>query len=492
MSSGCVLVTFYSDPAEAFLTSVFRVLEVFGCYNVVVLSSKDRFNEVEKVVECVKGCFPSRVEFYVYPDFPPSYDLEGFNGLVEKVYRRLKDVLSRGIVIVATYAGSRVEVSTTVLASSRVREGSVLVYTPFFWGPWSGLFYPFTPRPLEPLVVMHPDAESVKELAGCCEGFNRMQGYLGGLGNRVLDLFSCIGGDVSELRRRVSYEQFKMNLGYARSPMLYPVNQRCTGVEVSIAIGGIGRRITVAIGDYCNAKDVVEAVHTLGEDLLKLRDEVQPQIEGVRALDLLFRFSSVLIPVLEECNHYSRSCSESRDLVLVDALNSISRGRSVLVDTNILYSSLHVQLYDQSVRGLRIPLCTYVELLKHVVHYRDSYERLRSEVAAIALDEVKTLGIPLESSVSQQPCEVGMALARDSLSVTMDRHAYMHLFKHLNVEAVLVAPKPIKSIGFLRRENVRRTSYAYYALAQLKALKAYPRIDEALREAKVVIEFRQR
>lgn len=491
-SSDCVFVTFYSDPVEAFLTSVFRALEVFDCRSAIVLSSRDRLDEVRRVIECVKNYLPSDIEIHAYPDFPPPDDLDGFNGLVEKVYNRLRNALSRRTVVVATYTGSRVEVSTTVLASSRIRESSIIIYTPFFWGPWSGLFYPFTPRPLEPVVVLHPDAESVKGLVERCKGLERVRGCLGSLGPQVLNLFSCIGRKVSRLRMEVSYEQLKMNLGLAFSPMLYPVNWQCSGVEVSIAIGDAGKEIATTIRDYCSGKDVVEAVQDLGEGFLKLVDELQLRTDGVKALDLLLKFSSVLIPVLDECNYVNNRCSDLRDLILVDALGAADRGGNILVDTNILYSSLHVQLYEHHLKSLRLPLCTYTELLNHMAHYTEGYEKLRSEIAAIAIDEVSALGIPLESAAAQQPCEIGMALARDSIAVTMDRHAYEGLFKRLGVEAILSRLRPIKSVRFVHRESARRISYAYYALAQLKALNSRQKIGDALREAKVRIEFRQK
>ncbi len=129
----CVLITFYSEPREAFLTSIFRVEEIFNCKYIEIFVSRSRADEAKKIVEIVKS-FLEGVEIDVHPLFPDPSDLSSFNGLVESLFKVLKGLRERGRIVIAVFTGSRLEVSTTVLAASRVREDIVLVYIPFFWG----------------------------------------------------------------------------------------------------------------------------------------------------------------------------------------------------------------------------------------------------------------------------------------------------------------------------------------------------------------------
>ncbi|MEM2863206.1 MAG: hypothetical protein QXW20_06850 [Ignisphaera sp.] len=486
MSSECVFITFYSEPIEAFLTSVFRILDVFDCNSIAIFTSEGRVDEAKRIIDLVRSYLPNGIDLHIYPDFPLPSNLNSFDDLVNKIYRKLSNVLSKGVAILAVYTGSRIEVSATVLAVSRARENTVLVYTPFFWGPWSSLFYPFTPKPLEPLVILHPDAESVKNLV---KQSNKQYilNRLSNLGNKVSELLSNIGKQLSILRKRTSYEQYKMNLHYTYSTMLYPVDVMCSKIRVSIHVDGI-EKLSAEARDYCSAEDVVETVDRLGKGFIELRERGSIDSDRLKALDLLFKFSSILALAVEECSY---GCSNNKDLLFIDALRTIGCSESILVDTNVLYTSLHTQLYEYRVEKIKVPLCAYVELLKHRTHYRENYEKLRSEIALLVLDEVKTIGIPLDSNVFQQPCEVGIALARDAIAVTADRHAYTDLFKHLNVKAILVSPKPIKSIRFMYREDMRKISYAYYALAQLKALTSYTPIKKVLQDMKINVEFKQ-
>ena len=87
----CVAITFYSDPVESFLTSVFRLYEVFGCSQIIVFSSKPREAEASNAVNLLRN-YVKNTEFSLYPIFPDPSDLNSFDGLLQIVYNVLRGV----------------------------------------------------------------------------------------------------------------------------------------------------------------------------------------------------------------------------------------------------------------------------------------------------------------------------------------------------------------------------------------------------------------
>ncbi|MDK6027896.1 hypothetical protein QPL79_00755 [Ignisphaera sp. 4213-co] len=285
-------------------------------------------------------------------------------------------------------------------------------------------------------------------------------------------------GLASTLRRNMAYTQHRINFEYAPTLIVYPVEITCRKLEVSIKINRIPKVIAKA-NDYCDYSEVVNLVNELG---FRVASELSERDDIGKAVNLLMKFSSVLLPVVEDCTF---NCSEYRAALLTDFISSINE--KVFVDTNIVYTSLHTLLYE-SRRNVVIPLCSYVELLKHKAHGETPYERLRSVLAGLAIEELRNLGLEIDEKVFQQPCEVGLALT-NRVAVTCDRKAYNEIFKALNMRAVLVVPKPLKEVRFLYRGDVRRIAYAYHALAQLKMLLTMGSVKKALDELGISIDY---
>lgn len=124
----------------------------------------------------------------------------------------------------------------------------------------------------------------------------------------------------------------------------------------------------------------------------------------------------------------------------------------------------------------------------HVAHYKNPYEELRSAIASLILDEIKTLGLQIDENSSQRPCEIGIALTK-GFAVTSDKRAFDEIFKFLNAKAAFTVPKPIKEVRFLRRETTRRIAYAYYAIAQLKTVVELPGVAKALNKLGIEVKF---
>ncbi|MCS7110926.1 MAG: hypothetical protein RMI45_05140 [Ignisphaera sp.] len=476
MAEDCAVVICLSDPIEAFLTALFRCLEVFGCSHVLVLTTRSRERDAVLLIDAARSLLPSWVEVGVKPVFPEPTDLSSLEGLVEGLWRLVRDLGRR--VVIATFSGSRLEVSSTVLAASRAREDVVLVYTPFFWGPWSGLFYPFTPKPLEPVAILHPDAETVLRAFPHVSPSAPVQ-------ERGEGLLNTLGGGASQLRRLIARSQLRLNTSYATSSVVHPVDMRCCGLKISLYING-AERASVEIRDYCSYGEVIDAVDGLGQQVLDLSQA--PLSEEVRrSVELLAKFSSILLLTAEECTF---SCGDPRGLLLIDFLATLQRNEGVLVDTNVIYSSLHTQLYEYRA-ALEVPLCAYVELLRHRTHYREGYGELRSAVAQLAIDEIKALALPMNHTASQEPCEVGIALANRA-AITCDHTAYTQLFQTLGARAVLAAPRSLKQVRFARREDARRAAYAYYAVAQLRAIASHREVQRILSGMRIRVEYEQR
>ncbi len=468
-SEVCVLVTFYSEPREAFLTSVFRVLEVFKCGFVEVFVSRSREVEARDVVGLLSGLF-SDVVFDVCPLFPDPNDLNSFDGLVEKIWSILKSFRDRGRIVIAVFTGSRLEISTVVLAASRIREDIVLVYIPFYWGPWNKLFYPFTPKPLEPLTILHPNAENVKSL------IKSTSIYL--IDRKSIEYFLEKIGIASKFRRELAYTQYRFNQGFTPSTLLHPIDVICKEMKISISVSGIPK-LLVKTNSYCNYEEVIDIVDKIGVEATKI---FSSNNDIDKTINLLLKFSSILLPAVEECTF---NCNSYRDTILIDFISILSE--EVLIDTNIVYTSLHTLLYENKENTV-LPLCTYIELLKHKAHFTNPYEKIRSAIAEIALEELKTIKIDIDEKASHQPCEIGIALT-NKIAVTSDKKAYEEIFKTLKTKAILIQPKPLKQIKFLKREETRKIAYAYYALTQLKTLTSIKKIEKTLNEMKTSIEI---
>ncbi|MEM0262426.1 MAG: hypothetical protein QXN17_07210 [Nitrososphaerota archaeon] len=106
MSSECVFITFYSEPVEAFLTSAFRILDVFDYNSIAIFTSEGRVDEAKRIIDLVRSYLSNGIDLHIYPDFPLPNNLNSFDGLVNKIYEKLSNVSSKDVAIVAVYTGS--------------------------------------------------------------------------------------------------------------------------------------------------------------------------------------------------------------------------------------------------------------------------------------------------------------------------------------------------------------------------------------------------
>jgi hypothetical protein len=73
---------------------------------------------------------------------------------------------------------------------------------------------------------------------------------------------------------------------------------------------------------------------------------------------------------------------------------------------------------------------------------------------------------------------------------TADVAAYRRVFRDVKREAVLLTPTPLHKTKLLHSEISRKASYAYYAIAQLKALAEHRGVREALKQLGLQVEVK--
>jgi len=445
------LIVFYSYPIEASLTAIFRGLEVCNPRSIVIVSTKRRASEVEELLSILRSMY-SDIELYGYSDIPDiETSLEDIPKVIDKVKELLK-MLSFDEICFVSSAGSRIEISSLMMVLDRSKSN--VLYISFTWGPWKGSFYPYTPKPLEIVHEVH--------------GF----GVLPRIGSDItfVDTQLIDKMDISSIRRETLLTQLYLNKHIVETPCYATrdsVDCSCRSLTISIIYRKTAM-VVIDIEDYCSWNNVLKSIDKLTREVDDLRDRIPDEVYKV--LKLLLNVSGIYLPVVRECSY---GCPDLENTILLDVLRNMNRVG--IIDTNIVYQGIHNQLYEyieEAYRYLEIPLCLYIEMYEHQAHIDKPYNRIRSTIAQLLIEELKKYNLPIAYQAAYKPCEVGIALAskRNSIAITSDRHAYERLLKTMNIDSILTIPKPLTKTRFLHNEKSRRISYAYYAIAQLKAL----------------------
>ena len=148
---GFVLVSRDSGGLDAGVSGVVRLWEEYGVGEVVFVVSRSfpvgRLERLEWWARRFVGSVGSvRVDTGV----------EGGGGLVGELYRLFSRDCVDSVVLVS--GGGRFLASAAALAGVRASMDCRVdvVHVHFYFGPWNGLVYPYTPLRLQPLVVLHP------------------------------------------------------------------------------------------------------------------------------------------------------------------------------------------------------------------------------------------------------------------------------------------------------------------------------------------------
>ena len=501
----CVLATFLSFPEEASLTALFRGLEVCACRDVLILSTKRREGQARRFAEElneVLGGLGIRVE--ALPSIPDvDSSPEDVPGVVTWFRRDfLRGRVKGSPLCLMVSAGSRLEVS--VAAISLERGLSNVAYVAFLWGPWRGTHYPYTPKPVEPLAGIHcRHGPTCDELGG------------GGaeLSTRVIEAALKVvpPPEAPRLRRATLEAQARLNaeLPVARNPCVVTpeVGGRgcpggCGPLSIEVAVSGGRVRLRAEASDYCSWDDVVDAVVDLAKQYVEAMDKgVLGEREDSIVSTILDLTGVRQLRVADVSGSLKGGLSSFVGHALMEALHALPKGWVGVLDTNVLYKGIHVQALDYGVGNppkVALPACAVIELYEHVAQVRHERDvklgRFRAEVAALVADLAKHLTPIMIREADAKPCEVGIALTASTrtglIPVTADRAACENLLsREEGIPASILAElAPINEVAFSERVASRRVTYAYYAVAQLKALSSI--LGSALRHLGAGIKVR--
>ena len=500
----CVLVVFFSFPAEASLTALYRGLEVCGCRDVLILSTKRREAEVRELAERLGGELSGLgVRVVALPSVPDVDSTpEEVPGVVTWFRKNfLKGVVGGAPLCLMVSAGSRLEVS--VASISLERDSSNVAYVAFLWGPWRGAHYPYTPKPLEPLAGIHcRDSPACDDLRG---GGDR-------LGVRVVHVAERVTPPpkAPTLRHATLMAQASINaeLPVASNPCVVTPERSgrgcpggCGSLSIEISVEGVPP-IRAEGSDYCSWNGVVDAVNVLAEQYLRLREAGKLDRLKDSIISTILDLAGVRqLRVVEVSGGLKGELNRFRGHALMEALHALPNGFMGVLDTCVLYKGIHVQALDYGIGNppkVALPACALIELYEHAAqatHGRNPEQgKLKACVAPLLTELAKHLTPVTVREADAKPCEAGIALTASSraglIPVTADRAAYENLLsKEGGIPAsILAEPAPISEVRFSEREYSRRVTYAYYAIAQLKALSRI--MHRVLRDLKVEIKIK--
>jgi len=466
---GVSCVVFYSLPVEASKTAIIRGLETCCCEKVYVLSTSRHANQVKELCRLLNRLIRN-VEFKALPIIP---DVEESPELINEAVIRLKKLgLGREPTCFIASAGSRLEVVSMTLILDRSLTD--VIYVSFLWGPWGGTYYPFTPKPIQLAHILHPGIEV----------FNSCTTRLNVVGlEELLDLSVA-----SRLRREVLKSQLIMNYELNTKCLAYEhsISCKCPKLRVSISYGG-RELIGIEISDYCSWNEVIRLCNDLNREVTSLCDSVG-QDTLCSTLSTILNVSGIRLLTVKECMNVKYINGEG--MALIDFLRGIND--VTIIDTNLIYQGIHNYLYEYPTVSniVSVPLSTYVELYDHQVHVSQAnlYTEVRAELSKLLLDELNHFRPRTEVRATVRPSEVSIALIPEGVAVTSDRRAYERLYKWLGRKSVLTEPRPLSNVRFKSNERSRRVSYAYYSIAQLKALSKL--LNSVLRRHRLSIDVK--
>ncbi len=455
------IVPLTRDPMSllAALSTGARIYEEYPVSSYTILASKPVSQEHVRSLRLFLGKMVGQGNVDVkYIDARPERLIdEPEDRLVFDSLRVLEETASAGepVVVSVSSAGRRL---AAVLAIAGVRGGAYgsydVVHVHFYFGSWRGLPYPYTPRRLEPLIVMHkavgpgdtPRNAAMRRYAAELSWSEESTCSPKIPGTRPLPPLRCA---VAETARRLN------DVEGARALLL----------------GNLGAcgRLTVFIGDksvaeaeLCDEKSVARAAGKLA----KLLNELAEAFDS-KGSPLAQAIAWTGLATLEVWSPEGPK----------GPLPEAAAEPGLIVDTTLLYYGIHVYAWEGIPVG--VPECTEIEVerawshaLKHgrIETPRDA----ASLLAYLAFLDVKGAGgrtIP----TPPVPCDVALPKA-DPVTLegfnpaTGDDGAFRYWRRHPNLRGATILKvsfDPLKAERpFEGLENPERLSRLYYALVQ--------------------------
>ncbi len=378
---------------------------------------------------------------------PEELEGAGYDILTRKLREVFEDACEEGGVVLVSSAGRRLAASMAV-TGVWLRDCSLdVVHLYFYFGPWSGLPYPYTPRRLEPLIILHPSrgpyqrgeernaAKRAPDLSGHCES-----PYTG-----RLPPLRCA---MAELARRIN--------AASRGSYLLPSMEKPECGKLVVRVNNYG----LAAGDLCREQEMARVASRLAQRIMALEEDLGYPIRSALAWTGLAHLRARL---------------PSGEVV---PLPRLFRERSVIVDSVMVYYGVHRYYWEGG--HVLVPECAIREIHGRMA---ESVKRGRlgrgdqvaDALAYLGLEDLLSSGAPVLPTPAGE-CDTAIpkvdpVLLDGKLVATADDGAYRYWSRH----PARKLAEPIK-VFFEPEESVRQEvdplgdpqsiSRLYYSLYQ--------------------------
>ncbi|MEB2837042.1 MAG: hypothetical protein GSR80_000340 [Desulfurococcales archaeon] len=454
-----------ADPSSplAALSALYRVWEEYDVDSLLLLATTDA---PSGVLEAVEAEASERLGLRVGVERVDA-GVEGLGDGGDRLTSEVEGLLSSecgdGLVVVVSPAGRRLA-AALALAGARLTECPVdVAHLHFYFGPWTGLPYPYTPRRLEPLVVMHRGLPGERGAA--------RRGEAPGRARRLFDAHCRLptGAELPPLRCAVG-ETARILNDSPGSTLLLPGKRRCGRLLV-----GIGGR-SLGAADLCSERDAARLAGGIAAFLNELAEGASPIREAERLRQSL---------AWTGLAHLEAHTPPRAPRAYRGPFHGVaSSGAPVIVDTTLIYYGVHRYAWEGG--RILVPECAVVEVHSSWAEAakRGRLESGRDAAAAQAYMGLADL-LGAGASIIPAPagkCDVSIPKAEpvildNSYIATADDGAYRYWVSH--PASRLATPLKVSFDPYkASRQEVdptrdpRGLSRLYYALTQALVLLA--------------------
>lgn len=417
---------------EAAASAVGRVAESFELGEAVVLYSRFARQEAERL-----SAFARRV-------FEIDLKLEEQPSDLGAAVARARQLLKGRRSIAVPTSGSLLGAVALSIAASEERADIAHILFPF--GPWTGLFYPFVPRYLQPIQLLGSPPQPRRPELDWEAAREYLEGELRGW---------------PRLRRRVAEVCLELNLSLSQA-WVNDTSVPSLFIELSERPHGDAVRVDL------NLRTLTESVSVATLRELKGGVGAKPESFRVQAFpapdaEIFAELSRRILTALAR-----KACSPPEWLYRFlgfSVLDLDPHGRYV-VDTNLVYFGLHNYARPGG-PSILLPYCTHAEILSKVAESKGACKEIEAEILLMAYEVLEAYAARIPSAPSR--CDVSVPsidpeLLKGSTVLTGDRRAFelwsrLALAKYTKLRHV--SHSDFRSAG---------ESEAHYAAIQLAAL----------------------
>jgi len=446
---------------ESAASSIARVVESFGVEEAVVFFSEFAQEEALRVQRFAERLFGVKVSLKPLP------------GSLGEAKETLAGALTKDSVAVPT-AGSVLGAVALTHAADRV--GASIVHVMFPFGPWTGLFYPYVPRYLQPILVI--GRAEVKPRAFDAK---QAENFLGDKDNTYI---------TTKLSRALARVSLKLNSSL-RDLWVNDTRVPELALELCDEVGEKSVSHSVYLKTPQSSVQVCKLAETPRQPEARTLPLLPQMQKSTRCLVGTGSASREAVQRLFLEAFYTlasgrEACLRSRDASREQAFKSslgelyslagfelltLNPYGVYVVDTNLVYMGIHNLVRPGGPRII-VPYCVRYEILDKLTHSKSPCARYTVLLAKLALEALEGQASRLPSNAAS--CDMAIPavdpeLLKGATLLSADRLA-VDLWKSM----VLSRYTEVKLV---RREDFRPATGAelHYAVAQLAAMLCYLR-----------------